>query len=76
VPVLDVRRMRVLREVAVHGTIAAAATALDFTPSAGSQQIAALGRDPTFTPAGSTACLTFRRSCSRPSPRCSRGSAS
>jgi DNA-binding transcriptional LysR family regulator len=26
--------MRVLREVAAHGTIAAAATALDFTPSA------------------------------------------
>jgi DNA-binding transcriptional LysR family regulator len=39
---LDVRRMRVLREVAAHGTIAGAATALDFTPSAISQQVAAL----------------------------------
>jgi DNA-binding transcriptional LysR family regulator len=29
-----------LREVAAHATIAAAATALDFTPSAVSQQIA------------------------------------
>jgi DNA-binding transcriptional LysR family regulator len=42
---LDVRRMRVLREVAAHGTIAAAATALDFTPSAVSQQISALERE-------------------------------
>jgi DNA-binding transcriptional LysR family regulator len=42
---LDVQRMRALREVAAHGTIAAAATALDFTPSAVSQQIAALERE-------------------------------
>jgi DNA-binding transcriptional LysR family regulator len=42
---LDVRRMRVLREVAVHGTIAGAATALDFTPSAVSQHVAALERE-------------------------------
>jgi DNA-binding transcriptional LysR family regulator len=37
--------MRVLREVARHGTIAAAASALDFTPSAVSQQIATLERE-------------------------------
>jgi DNA-binding transcriptional LysR family regulator len=43
--VLDVRRMRVLREVAARGSIAAAAAALDFTPSAVSQQIAALERE-------------------------------
>jgi DNA-binding transcriptional LysR family regulator len=42
---LDVRRMRVLREVAVQGTIAGAAAALDFTPSAVSQQLAALERE-------------------------------
>ncbi len=42
---LDVRRMRVLREVAQRGTVAAAARALDFTPSAISQQLAALERE-------------------------------
>jgi len=42
---LDVRRMRVLREVAGRGTIAAAARALGFTPSAVSQQLAALERE-------------------------------
>src|ERR1700754_779824 len=41
---LDVRRMRVLREVAVRGSFSAAAEALSFTPSAISQQIAALER--------------------------------
>jgi molybdate transport repressor ModE-like protein len=43
--ILDVRRMRVLREVAGRGTIAAAARALAFTPSAVSQQLAALERE-------------------------------
>ena len=42
---LDVRRMRVLREVAERGTIAATARALAFTPSAISQQLAALERE-------------------------------
>src|SRR5215207_5577979 len=42
---LDVRRMRVLREVAERGSIAAAAQALSFTPSAVSQQIATLERE-------------------------------
>src|SRR5215212_2516302 len=42
---LDVRRMRVLREVAVHGSFSAAADALSFTQSAVSQQIAALERE-------------------------------
>ena len=45
VRMLDVRRMRVLREVAARGTIAAAARALAFTPSAVSQQLAALERE-------------------------------
>lgn len=42
---LDVRRMRILREVANRGSIAAAAHALSFTPSAVSQQIATLERE-------------------------------
>jgi DNA-binding transcriptional LysR family regulator len=40
----DVRKLRVLREVAARGTIAAAADALGMTPSAASQQLAALER--------------------------------
>jgi DNA-binding transcriptional LysR family regulator len=42
---LDVRRMRVLREVARRGSFSAAADALSFTQSAVSQQIAALERE-------------------------------
>src|ERR1700726_3706408 len=43
--VLDVRRLRLLREVALRGTIAAAAEALAFTPSAISQQLSTLERE-------------------------------
>ena len=39
---LDVRRLRVLREVAAHGSFSAAAEALDFTQPAVSRQIATL----------------------------------
>jgi len=42
---LDVRRMKVLREVATRGSFSAAAEALSFTQSAVSQQIAALERE-------------------------------
>jgi DNA-binding transcriptional LysR family regulator len=42
---LDVRRLRVLREVASHGSFSAAAEALSYTQSAVSQQIAALERE-------------------------------
>ncbi|MCW2958732.1 MAG: LysR family transcriptional regulator [Solirubrobacterales bacterium] len=42
---LDVRRMRVLREVARRGSFSAAAEALAYTQSAVSQQIAALERE-------------------------------
>jgi DNA-binding transcriptional LysR family regulator len=42
---LDPRRLRVLREVAARGSFAAAAEALAFTPSAVSQQVAALERE-------------------------------
>ncbi|RBO93924.1 LysR family transcriptional regulator [Nocardia puris] len=63
---LDVRRLRLLRELARRGTIAAVADALAFTPSAVSQQLSALereagvsllertGRSVTLTPAGHT----------------------
>jgi DNA-binding transcriptional LysR family regulator len=42
---LDVRRLRVLREVALRGSFSAAADALHFTQSAVSQQMAALERE-------------------------------
>lgn len=61
---LDVRKLRLLRELARRGTIAAVAGALRYTPSAVSQQLAALekeagvallersGRGVVLTPAG------------------------
>src|SRR3954467_5044504 len=52
---LDVRRMRVLREVAVRGSFSAAADALAYTQSAISQQIAALEREAGPTPVGRNA---------------------
>jgi DNA-binding transcriptional LysR family regulator len=63
---LDVRRLRLLRELAHRGTIAAVADALAYTPSAVSQQLAILereagvpllrrsGRRVTLTTAGAT----------------------
>jgi len=42
---LDTHRLRLLREFAERGTIAATATALGYTPSAVSQQLAALERE-------------------------------
>src|SRR4051812_12978287 len=42
---LDVRRLKVLREVAAPGSFSAAADALSFTQSAVSQQVAALERE-------------------------------
>jgi DNA-binding transcriptional LysR family regulator len=42
---LDVRRLKVLREVAARGSFSAAAEALSFTQSAISQQVAALERE-------------------------------
>ncbi|MEU7768084.1 LysR family transcriptional regulator [Nocardia sp. NPDC049190] len=42
---LDVRKLRLLRELAHHETIAAVAQALVYTPSAVSQQLAALERE-------------------------------
>ena len=42
---LDVRRLVLLRELSIRGTIAAVAEAVNFTPSAVSQQLAALERE-------------------------------
>src|SRR5918999_4540397 len=42
---LDLRRLRLLREVEARGTIHGAARALDYTPSAVSQQLAVLERE-------------------------------
>jgi DNA-binding transcriptional LysR family regulator len=42
---LDIHRLRLLREFAEHGTIAATAAALGYTPSAVSQQLATLERE-------------------------------
>lgn len=42
---LDVRRLRLLRELSLRGTITAVAQALSFSPSAVSQQLSALERE-------------------------------
>src|SRR3954471_7694311 len=58
---LDLRRMRMLHELHHRGTIAAVADALQFTPSAVSQQLAALEREagvPLLQPAGRGVRLT------------------
>ena len=52
---LDLRRLRLLHELHARGTIAAVADALQFTPSAVSQQLAVLEREaglPLLEPAG------------------------
>jgi DNA-binding transcriptional LysR family regulator len=46
---LDLRRLRLLRELEARGTLAAVARALDYTPSAVSQQLAALEREAGVT---------------------------
>lgn len=58
---IDLRRLRALRELADRGTIAATADALHLTPSAVSQQLAALEREvgqPLLEPNGRTVRLT------------------
>ena len=47
--VIDVRRLRLLRELDNRGTVAATAAALHLTPSAISQQLAALSREAGVT---------------------------
>ena len=58
---LDLRRLRLLRELHERGTVAAVADALQFTPSAVSQQLAVLEREagvPLLEKAGRTLRLT------------------
>jgi DNA-binding transcriptional LysR family regulator len=58
---IDFRRLRVLRELRRRGTVGATAGALNLTPSAVSQQIAALGREagvPLLAPQGRGVRLT------------------
>ena len=58
---LDLRRLRLLRELHARGTIAAVADALRYTPSAVSQQLAVLEREagqPLFERAGRGVRLT------------------
>jgi DNA-binding transcriptional LysR family regulator len=58
---LDLRRLRLLHELHARGTIAAVAEALQFTPSAVSQQLAVLEREaglPLLQPAGRGVRLT------------------
>ena len=52
---MDVQRLRMLRELADHGTVAAVADVLSMTPSAVSQQLKTLQREAGVTllePAG------------------------
>src|SRR5271170_2713159 len=44
-PVLDIRRLRVLHAVSVHGSVTGAAAALGYSAPAVSQQLAALERE-------------------------------
>jgi DNA-binding transcriptional LysR family regulator len=58
---VDLRRLRVLRELQARGTVGATAAALHLTPSAISQQITALSRDigvPLLIPQGRGVRLT------------------
>jgi DNA-binding transcriptional LysR family regulator len=58
---IDVRRLRVLRELRQRGTVGATAAALNLTPSAISQQLAALSREtgvPLLAPQGRRVRLT------------------
>src|SRR3954462_7941603 len=58
---LDVRKLRVLRELDERGTVGAVTEALHLTPSAVSQQLAALSREagvPLLEPAGRRVRLT------------------
>jgi DNA-binding transcriptional LysR family regulator len=58
---IDIRRLRVLRELRQRGTLGATAKALALTPSAISQQLSALGREigvPLLAPQGRGVRLT------------------
>jgi DNA-binding transcriptional LysR family regulator len=57
----DVRRLRLLRELALRGTLAEVATALNYSPSSVSQQLSLLEREvglPLLRPVGRRVALT------------------
>ena len=65
---LDLRRLRLLRELAHRGTIAAVAEALSYSPSAVSQQLAEQPQAPEVehrAPSKHQFCFTLSRSFSR-----------
>ena len=47
---LEIRRLVLLRELAIQGTLAAVAEALNFSPSAVSQQLSLLEKASTLVP--------------------------
>ena len=60
---LDLRRLRLLRQLARRGTVTAVAEALSYSPSAVSQQLAALEKETgvrLLEPAGRRVRLTAR----------------
>ena len=69
---LDLRRLRLLRELSERGTIASVADALQFTPSAVSQQLAILEREagvPLLERRGGACGSPMRRSSLSATPR-------
>ena len=70
---LDLRRLRLLRELARRGTITAVAEALSYSPSAVSQQLAALEKEAgvrLLEPVGRRLRLTPKATCWSRTPRC------
>ena len=70
---LDLRRLRLLRELARRGTITAVAEALSYSPSAVSQQLAALEKEAgvrLLEPAGRWRGSPPKATCSSRTPRC------
>lgn len=60
-PMLDLRRLRLLRELKLRGTLASVASALSYSPSAVSQQLAVLEKEagvPLLVPTGRRVQLT------------------
>ncbi|BDZ54559.1 hypothetical protein GCM10025870_16320 [Agromyces marinus] len=74
---LDVRRLRLLVELAQRGTLTAVAEALSYSPSSVSQQLSQLEKEagvPLLVQVGRRVQLTPRPNCSSATPRpCSNG---
>jgi hypothetical protein len=70
---IDLRRLRVLRELQLRGTVSAAAQALHLTPSAVSQQLSGLSREvgaPLMVDMAAECGSPARRGCCWSTPRC------